>query len=108
MKAFKPTLEVGFVSKTLGFLQPLVETGKDTRGIKLPGCSTEEFEGAYRGVENQADALQECIDWLQECNVVLIEDSIDCKQSLSGITMPKEKQVVAHGDANLDIADFFK
>lgn len=113
MKAFKPTLEVGFVSKTLGFLQPLVETGTEktgteTRGSKLAGCSTEEFEGAYRGVENHADALQECIDWLQECNVVLIEDSIDCKQSLSGITMPKEKQVVAHGDANLDIADFFK
>jgi hypothetical protein len=105
---FKPTLSVDFVCKTLGFAQPSVVIEGSKKDVKLPGCSTVEFEGAYRGVEDDQDALRECIEWLKECNAVIVEDDIDCKLSLSSIKMPEEKHAVAHGDANLDIADFFK
>lgn len=106
-KAFKPALDVEFVCKTLGF----ISVKEQCPTSYLPGCcSVTPFEGKYKGVEQESEALKKCITWLKECGVVLLSndmEKIDCTLTLPNLKMPEEKDVVAHGDANLDIADFF-
>jgi hypothetical protein len=130
LKAFKMRLEVGeFLCSVLGFFShsSSISESKSRSPFYKAGCSrysTGEFEGKHRGVPVLEDALEECLEWLGECGVVFFEhgsndDSststpsgtpliLDCKESLRHLKMPEEKDAVAHGDANLDVADFFK
>lgn len=116
VKAFKPTVDVDFLCHVLGFIRsPSREFHlKMKSSEKLPGCSTSAFEGKYRGDDCHEDALAECLEWLLECGAVFCSDDsktksdqkIDCKETVHRLKMPLEKDAVAHGDANLDIADF--
>jgi hypothetical protein len=119
VKAFKPSLPVDFLARTLGFVATVVvsekeeEQGKkkEGKGEPLPGCASTMFEGAHAAKEVDI-GRQECLEWLAECGAVVTgvgeEAVIDCKASTGQLTMPPEKEKVAHGDANLDIGDFLK
>ena len=130
VKAFKPSLPVDFLARTLGFVVAgdstttgCSKTGADNENIQgkkeereqqqqpLPGCASAIFQGAY-APKDVAAGRQECIAWLAECGAVVTgegeEAVIDCKASTGQLTMPPEKEKVAHGDANLDIGDFLK
>ena len=118
IKAFKPTVPLGFLARLLGFVVA-EETGKKTEDEKsgattlkpLPGCANLVFEGSYAAKDLDA-GRKECIEWLEECGAVVTgsgdDASIDCKASSGQLQMPAEKEKVAHGDANLDIGDFLK
>ena len=121
MKAFKMRLEVGdFLCSVLGFLSGdgVGARPAKTKAFFEPGCSrysTGEFEGGFRGVHDREEALEECMEFLEQCGVVLFPSTdadqsplIDCKQSLASLRMPEEKDAVAHGDAALDLNDFLK
>jgi hypothetical protein len=125
VKAFKPSLPVDFLARMLGFV--VVNAGNTAdkeegkSGTKeeqqqtplppLPGCVSAVFLGAH-AAKDEETGRGECLEWLAECGAVITgngeEAVIDCKASTGQLTMPPEKEKVAHGDANLDIGDFLK
>lgn len=124
VKAYKPSLPVAFLARMLGFVtenstgnSAEKEEGKKKKEKSieqqqpLPGCVSVVFEGAHAAKETET-GKQQCLEWLVECGAVVTgvggEAMIDCKASTGQLTMPPEKQKVAHGDANLDIGDFLK
>jgi SAC3 family protein LENG8/THP3 len=121
VKAFKPSLPVDFLARMLGFVNvnnPGEEEEEEGKKNKekiekqpLPGCASAVFIGAH-AAKSLDIGRQECLDWLTECGAVITGQGgdavIDCKASTGQLTMPPEKEKVAHGDANLDIGDFLK
>lgn len=134
VKAFKPTLPVDFIARSLGFLvavdakqeamgnddshnddndddeKKIVYSTIENTKHPLPGCSHSVFKGEYASHGDELQGMEECIDWLVSCSAVIdTKDMIlDCKASMGRLKVPEEKDAVAHGDANLDIGDFLK
>lgn len=116
VKAFKPSLPVEYIARTLGFMpQSVQDEGDATRAAPkepLPGCSQIVFAGRHAPSESAEAGLQACVSWLAECGAVVTgngaEAALDCKASTGQLHIPEEKDAVAHGDANLDIGDFLK
>jgi len=124
VKAYKPSLPVDFLARMLAFVagNSIGSTAEKEQGKKkkeesieeqpLPGCASAVFEGAHAAEKDLESGRQQCLEWLAECGAVVTgvgeEAVIDCKASTRQLTMPPEKEKVAHGDANLDIGDFLK
>lgn len=116
-------LDVGdFLCSVLGFLSSPADAPEAKKAsFYEPGCSrysTGEFEGGFRGVQDREEALEECMEFLEACGVVMLPSTkgddddetpvIDCRATASSLKMPEEKDQVAHGDATLALADFMK
>ncbi|KAK2079918.1 hypothetical protein QBZ16_002313 [Prototheca wickerhamii] len=77
-----------------------------------PGIAVRyEGEGAPAG--DEASGTRACLLWLEECQALVTRapgepPTLNCKDSLGRLVPPAPKEVVAHGDANLDIGDFLK
>ncbi len=61
--------------------------------------------------EKDADALEECLEWLKAHGASIITDNngdmlLDTKASSSSLFVPEPEAAVAHGDANLAVNDF--
>lgn len=118
IKAFKPSIDVDFLARVLGFYNASKfaytssTEGGYADGRPLPGCHSPHFIGKHAGVTDVDEARSLCFDWLSECNAVVVgsgcEAVVDCKASTGRLTRPQDKDAVAHGDANLDIGDFLK
>ena len=120
VKAFKPSFPVEYVARLLGFVSSNNNNNNDDSkggdGEKpLSGCVSAYFEGAHAAKGDDV-GREECVQWLSECGAVVVSSQtengdglvVDCKASTGKLTMPPEKEKVAHGDANLDIGDFLK
>ena len=115
VKAFKPYLCVDFIVNVLGFKREgtvQAQAPQSSRQV-LPGCSSNWFEGKHCGKESMKCAMSDCEEWLLQCGAVVVDAgtskaAVDCKASFGKLTIPEEKNAVAHGDANLDIGDFLK
>ncbi|CAL0300485.1 unnamed protein product [Lupinus luteus] len=91
-RSYRPSVPVSHVSRVLGF-----STVVPTNGIRD---------------EKDTDALEECLEWLKAHGGSIITDNngdmvLDTKASSSSLFVPEPEDAVAHGDANLDVNDFF-
>ncbi|KAI4351370.1 hypothetical protein L6164_005742 [Bauhinia variegata] len=87
-RSYRPTVPVSYVSQVLGFST----TNRSSN-------------------EKDADALEECAEWLKSHGAHLIADNngdmlLDTKASSSTLYIPEQEDAVAHGDANLAVNDF--
>jgi hypothetical protein len=117
--SFKPTLEVSFLARVLGFTPPgggLGAVGAHaadcTPKHPLPGCSEAVYVGRHVPADDVPMGLEACAAWLADCGAVMRGESgvlvLDCKASTGVLHKPEDKTKVAHGDANLAIDDFLK
>eukprot|EP00850_Spirogloea_muscicola_P021885 SM000266S09830 [mRNA] locus=s266:50191:56978:- [translate_table: standard] len=91
-RAYRPSLPIAFIARTLAFgdIEATSREGSDG----LPASEAEE----------------ECSEWLKVHGCTLVDTpvvSLDTKASMSTLFMPEPEAVIAHGDANLNLEDFF-
>ncbi|OIV91240.1 hypothetical protein TanjilG_30462 [Lupinus angustifolius] len=91
-RSYRPSVPVSHVSQVLGF-----STVVPTNGVRD---------------DEDTDALEECLEWLEAHGASIIMDNngdtvLDTKASSSTLFVPEPEDAVAHGDANLDVNDFF-
>ncbi|KAE9618546.1 hypothetical protein Lalb_Chr02g0143871 [Lupinus albus] len=91
-RSYRPNVPVSHVSRVLGF-----STIVPTNEVRD---------------EKDTDALEECLEWLKAHGASIITDNngdmvLDTKASSSSLFVPEPEDAVAHGDANLDVNDFF-
>ncbi|WVZ68270.1 hypothetical protein U9M48_017229 [Paspalum notatum var. saurae] len=65
----------------------------------------------FVGINDGADGLEECEEWLKAHGAVLLVDNngelqIDTKVSSTSLYMPEPENAVSHGDASLAVDDF--
>ncbi|XP_022942499.1 SAC3 family protein A-like isoform X1 [Cucurbita moschata] len=89
-RSYRPSLPVPYIAQVLGFS---TSSGNEVR-------------------DREVDVLEECTEWLKGHGACLITDSngemqLDTKASSTTLYMPEPEDAVAHGDANLDVNDFF-
>ncbi|XP_074276284.1 SAC3 family protein A isoform X1 [Silene latifolia] len=90
-RAYRPSIPISFIAQVLGFSNALEDGDADEKDVE--GCD-------------------ECTEWLRSHGACLIPDSngelvLDSKASSTSLYMPEPEDAVAHGDANLDVNDFF-
>ena len=109
VSAFRPTVPVSFLSKALGFLgENDVVKAEYGRKKVLAGCSELIFKGKYAPLNDKKVAIKACAKWLEQCGAILENGAVDCKASAGHLSVPEDKEAVAHGDANLALDDFLK
>eukprot|EP00850_Spirogloea_muscicola_P015466 SM000118S25609 [mRNA] locus=s118:311517:317761:+ [translate_table: standard] len=91
-RAYRPSIPITFIARTLAFgdIEATSREGPD----ELPASEAEE----------------ECSEWLKAHGCTLVDTpvvSLDTKASMSTLLMPEPEAVIAHGDANLNLEDFF-
>ncbi|CAI5469985.1 unnamed protein product [Closterium sp. Yama58-4] len=104
-KAYRPSLPVQYIAHVLAFGDS--RDDKDTAQPATQGDGSVEGRG-----EDGGAAVHECCEWLKAHGCVLLaEDTadplLDCKASVGLLFMPEAEDVVPHGDANLQVDDFF-
>ncbi|KAJ1286116.1 hypothetical protein BS78_03G328200 [Paspalum vaginatum] len=82
-KSYRPTVPVRYAARVLGFV----------------------------GINDGADGVEECEEWLKAHGAVLLVDNngelqIDTKVSSTSLSMPEPENAVSHGDASLAVDDF--
>lgn len=124
VKAFRPGIAVPDLARALGFVaseaappaaspRAALEADERARAEPLPGCSKVRYEGEGAPAGDEASGTRACLLWLEECQALVTRapgepPTLNCKDSLGRLVPPAPKEVVAHGDANLDIGDFLK
>eukprot|EP00850_Spirogloea_muscicola_P015681 SM000122S25788 [mRNA] locus=s122:290865:297556:+ [translate_table: standard] len=91
-RAYRPSLPIAFIARTLAF-GDIEATSRENPG-GLPASEAEE----------------DCSEWLKAHGCTLVDTpvvSLDTKASMSTLFMPEPEAVIAHGDANLNLEDFF-
>eukprot|EP00897_Mesotaenium_endlicherianum_P000311 jgi/Mesen1/10280/ME000789S09556 len=89
-KAYRPSLPVAHIAATLAFREDAPEAPPEEGGA----------------------SLHECCDWLKAHGAVLLAEDgpdpqLDAKASSGALFMPEPEDVIGHGDANLQVDDFF-
>ncbi|XP_054787830.1 SAC3 family protein A isoform X3 [Prosopis cineraria] len=90
-RSYRPTVPVSYVAQVLGFSTSMATDVESN--------------------EKDADAFEECVEWLKVHGAIVISDSsgetlLDTKASSSTLYMPEPEDAVSHGDANLAVNDF--